>query len=209
MRLYDTPGRWSPGSGIRCSLSNCTAATARNRPPARGGARRAPSSNQRPWHPGSSNGMPPPLGFAVHHGHIGVDVLAGQQRHPHVSGRLQPFVLFGAMDRGDSAAHAPPVVDRFAEDRVARRRHAMGCGGQSLTFVYQQFTVDPAVLRIELLSIGILCGNQHRVAGHSTLSKYCIRHGSRSTIGMISLLLSRHASSGRRGSAHASECRLV
>src|SRR6516165_8346428 len=90
-----------------------------------------------------AGGMAPPAGLAILNGGIGRDMVAGEERHPHMTGLEGGDVFRLVMDHPPAGTHPPHVVDRLGIDRVFRGYRAMGDMRQALSFADQELVMDP------------------------------------------------------------------
>ena len=118
----------------------------------------------------------PPPGLAFDHGDVGADVLALEQRHPHVPGLLVQLIVARRAEDPAARAHAAHVVDRLGEHRERGRRHAVQTAVQALRFGDQELVVDPAILRKHHVGVAVFGRDEHLVrTGRRARNTACAR----------------------------------
>ena len=116
---------------------------------------------ERALHARLAGRVAPPDRLPVEHRDIGRHVPAGEQRHPHVAGRVVRDVVGRGTQHAAADAHAFQVGDRLGKDRKALRLDAMRRGFKPLGERDRDLVVDPAPARIPDPRVGILGGNEH------------------------------------------------
>ena len=97
---------------------------------------------------GLAAGMSPPVRYAVDDGDVAADVIAFQQRAPHMTGLVGRDVVGLGSQSAAADAHALEIVDRLGEDRIGGGAYAMRRGIEALARRHRELVVDPAVRRI-------------------------------------------------------------
>ena len=103
----------------------------------------------------------PPHGIAVNDRDVGADMLAREQFHPHMAGRLTALPLCERTNDATPRTHPAHVVNRFGKHREVGRQHTVGRAAYALALGDQQLVVNPSMLREEIIGFGIVGRNDH------------------------------------------------
>ena len=109
---------------------------------------------------GLAAGMAPPARYAVDNGGVAADVIAFEQRAPHVAGPIGRGIVGLGAERAAADTHALEVVDRLGEDRIGGGAYAVRRGLEALTHSHCELVVDPAVRGIPGPGVAVLSWNE-------------------------------------------------
>ncbi len=105
---------------------------------------------------GNAPGVTPPARIAIDDRDVAADVIAFEQRRPHVAGPVGLGVVGRGGEHAAADAHAFQVVDRFGKHGVARRRNAVGGCCHFLAGSHAKLVIDPTMTRIPQPAVTVL-----------------------------------------------------